>query len=66
MQQGDTVAVVLPERQPADAPCYLAAQQAGFYYVPINYRLAPPEIAYILKDSDAKVLLCHERFAATS
>ena len=27
---------------------YLAALQAGLYYVPINYRLSPPEIAYIL------------------
>ena len=43
----------------------LAAQQAGLYYVPINYRLAPPEIAYILKDSEAKLLISHERFAAT-
>ena len=31
---------------------YLAALQAGFYYVPINYRLSAPEIAYILQDAD--------------
>jgi long-chain acyl-CoA synthetase len=44
--------------------CLLAAQQAGFYYVPINSRLAPPEIAYILGDSEAKVLIAHERYAS--
>ncbi len=33
---------------------YLAALQIGLYYVPINYRLSPPEIAYILSDSDAE------------
>ena len=42
---------------------YLAALQAGFYYVPINYRLTPPEIAYILQDSEAKAFVSHERFA---
>ena len=30
---------------------YLAALQGGWYYVPINYRLSAPEIAYILADS---------------
>lgn len=64
MQTGDTLAAVLPNGvDPMTA--LLAAQQAGWYYVPINYRLAPPEIAYILTDSEAKVLLSHERFAAT-
>src|SRR5689334_16867279 len=42
---------------------YLAALQAGWYYVPINYRLSPAEIAYILTDSEAKALISHERFA---
>ncbi len=64
MQQGDTVAAVLPNGN-LPLTALLAAQQGGFYYVPINYRLAVPEIAYILKDSDAKVLLSHERFAGT-
>ena len=31
--------------------------------MPINYRLSPPEIAYILSDSDAKAFITHERFA---
>ena len=42
---------------------YLAALQAGWYYVPINYRLSAPEIAYIMQDSGAKAFVSHERFA---
>jgi long-chain acyl-CoA synthetase len=62
MQPGDTVAAVLPNgRHPMHL--YLAALQAGWYYVPINYRLSPPEVAYILRDSEAKVFVSHERFA---
>jgi long-chain acyl-CoA synthetase len=43
---------------------YLAALQAGWYYTPINWHLAGPEIAYIVGDSEAKAFFVHERFAA--
>ena len=36
---------------------FLACQLRGVAAVPINTRLAPAEIGYILKDSDATVLL---------
>ena len=62
LKAGDTVAAVLPNGS-NPMHVYLAALQAGWYYVPINYRLSPPEIAYILKDSDAKAFVSHERFA---
>src|SRR4051812_49906077 len=53
MQRGDTVAAVLPNGlQPFQL--YLAALQAGFYYVPINYRLAPAGNAYIPTHSQAE------------
>ncbi len=39
----------------------LACTQAGWYLTPINWHLAPPEIAYILRDSGAKALIAHER-----
>ena len=42
---------------------YLAALQIGVYLTPINHHLVGPEIAYIVEDSDAKVLVGHERFA---
>ena len=41
----------------------LGAQQIGLYMTPINHHLVGPEIAYIVNDSDAKVLIGHERFA---
>jgi long-chain acyl-CoA synthetase len=62
LQDGDAVAAVLPNGvKPVEL--YLAALQAGWYYVPINYRLSAPEIAYILQDSEAKAVVSHERFA---
>ena len=64
LKYGDTVAAVLPNgAHPMHV--YLAALQAGWYYVPINYRLSAPEIAYILQDSDAKAFVSHERYADT-
>lgn len=63
VQPGDAVAAVLPNGV-LPLTCLLAAQQTGIYYVPINSRLAPPEMAYILRDSEAKVLIAHERYGA--
>jgi long-chain acyl-CoA synthetase len=63
MKRGDAVAAVLPNGS-NPMHVYLAALQAGFYYVPINYRLSAPEIAYIIQDADAKVLITHERYAS--
>jgi long-chain acyl-CoA synthetase len=62
LEPGDVVATVLPNGAEM-LEAYLAALQAGWYLVPINHHLVAPEIAYILKDSGAKVLLGHERFA---
>ena len=65
LEPGDTVAALLPNgAHPMHV--YLAALQAGWYYVPINYRLSAPEIAYILTDSEAKAFVSHERFADTA
>jgi long-chain acyl-CoA synthetase len=63
MEAGDVVATVLPNGVEM-IEMYLAALQAGWYLVPINHHLVAPEIAYILKDSGAKVFVAHERFAA--
>ena len=41
----------------------LAVTTAGCAVVPINIRLAVPEIAYILEDSGAEVLFIDDRFA---
>ena len=62
LEKGDSVAAVLPNGvKPVEV--YLAALQAGWYYVPINYRLSAPEIAYIIQDSGAKAVVTHERYA---
>ena len=58
----DTLAVVLPNSVEMVA-AYLAGVQIGLYVTPINHHLVGPEIAYIVADSDARVLLGHERFA---
>ena len=41
---------------------YLAASKAGVVPVPLNYRLAPPEWAFILNDSGARLLLADREF----
>ncbi|MEU7006470.1 acyl-CoA synthetase [Streptomyces sp. NPDC046332] len=65
--RGDAFAVVLPNGVEF-LTAYLAASQAGFYLVPVNHHLVGPEIAWIVADSGAKVLVAHERFgpAATA
>ncbi|MDJ0385582.1 acyl-CoA synthetase [Streptomyces sp. G-G2] len=62
LERGDVFAVVLPNGVEF-VTAYLAAAQAGFYLVPVNHHLVGPEIAWIVSDSGAKVLIAHERFA---
>lgn len=65
LREGDAFATVLPNG--ADfLTAHLAATQAGFYLVPVNHHLVAPEIAWILADSGAKVLLAHERWSAAA
>src|SRR6267142_3314546 len=42
---------------------YAAAEVAGYIAVPINFRLAAPEIAHVLKDSAAKMLVYESQYA---
>ncbi len=60
---GDCVVTVLPNSLEQIAAT-LAAYQGGMYATAVNWHLAAPEIAYIVDDSDAEVLIVHERFAA--
>ena len=62
LERGDVVAALLPNGA-AWLELLLAAQQAGWYLVPINYHLVGPEIAYIVEDSGAKAFVAHERYA---
>ena len=61
--RGDVVATLLPNCT-ENVELYLAALQAGWRLVPINHHLVGPEVAYILKDSGARVFVAHDRFAA--
>ena len=60
--KGDTIATVLPNGLEM-LELYLACLQSGMYITPINHHLVGPEIAYIVQDSEAQVLVGHERFA---
>ncbi|MFB9623103.1 AMP-binding protein [Nonomuraea helvata] len=59
---GDVVAGVLPNG--IDAIVMITATaQIGLYYVPINWHLTASEVAYILDDCDAKLVVTGPGFA---
>jgi long-chain acyl-CoA synthetase len=64
LRAGDAIAAVLPNGAAA-LEVYLAALQAGWYLTPINWHFTAPEIAYLIRDCEAKAFFLHERFAAT-
>ena len=43
--------------------CYAAAEASGFLMVPVNFRLAPPEIEYVLRDAGARLLVFEAQYA---
>ena len=61
LKPGDGVASLLPNGAAA-LEVYLAALQAGWYFTPINWHFTAPEIAYIVRDSEAKAFITDERF----
>jgi long-chain acyl-CoA synthetase len=62
VERGDTIAAVVPNGVPM-IELALASSCIGTYLTPINHHLVGPEIAYIVEDSDAVVVIGHERFA---
>lgn len=44
---------------------YFALAKCGLPGLPLNYRLAPAEVADLLESMQARVLICESRFAAT-
>src|SRR5262252_6237672 len=63
LRPGDGLAVLAPNGIAA-LEVYLATLQSGWYLTPVNWHFTVPEIAYILRDCEAKALFVHERFAA--
>lgn len=54
--KGDHVALMLPNSI-AMAECYFACARLGAVAVPLNLRLAPPELVYVLEHSDSRCLV---------
>jgi long-chain acyl-CoA synthetase len=65
LRPGDGIASVVPNGVAA-VELYLAALQAGWYLTPINWHFTAPEMAYIIRDSEARALFADERFAAVA
>jgi fatty-acyl-CoA synthase len=61
MKKDDKVAILLPNCH-TFLEAYYATAQIGAISVPINYRLSPGEIAFILQDSESKILIADSMF----
>lgn len=62
LQRGDRVAF-LDHNSRQFLECYYATAQAGFVFVPLNSRLSGAEIAFILNDCSARVLIYADSFS---
>ena len=58
---GDRVAF-LDKNSPEQVEMFFGAAYAGAVPAPVNYRLAPPEIAFIVRDTEAKVFAVGSEF----
>ena len=47
---------ILGENDIEHAVCFFAASKVGAVTVPLNYRLVPMELAYVINDAEAKIL----------
>jgi len=59
--KGDRLAI-LSQNSLEYIECALAVPNAGLIYVVCNFRLAPPEIAMVLADSEPAILIVQEQF----
>ncbi len=64
LSKGDKLAVLL-ENSIEIIELYLATAKTGIVIVPINFRLTPLEVAYIVENSDAKAIVVHDQFTDT-
>src|SRR5450631_378044 len=62
----DDVVAVLMKNSAAFLDIAFAASHIGAIFLPINYRLASDEIAYIVENSGARVLFADEEFRANA
>lgn len=64
VRPGDRVAYLLPNC-PELLELYYAVQKIGAVVVPLNYKLIPREVAYLVNASGAEVLVFASQFAAS-
>ena len=62
LRPGDRVAVLSKNNDDFFA-LWLGAVKARVTLAPVNFRLAPPEVAFIVKDAGARLLICGAEFA---
>src|SRR3954454_14360841 len=62
---GDRVAILMTNR-PEFVEATLAATAAGAIAVPVNFRLAGEEVAYVLRDSGARLLVTEDALAGAN
>ena len=63
IRKGDRIAVVLLNCVEF-LEAFFGAAKVGAIFVPLNWRLTPPELEYQLNDCGARVLLFHDSFLA--
>jgi long-chain acyl-CoA synthetase len=63
VKRGDRVGI-LDVNSHRYAEAYYACAQAGMILLPLNSRLAPPELKYVLNDSGARALIVAEPFVS--
>ncbi|AFM27700.1 class I adenylate-forming enzyme family protein [Desulfomonile tiedjei] len=64
IEKGDRVAVLL-ENCPEFIELYLACSRLGAIFVPINFRLAAPEVDYLIRHSRPRLFVFSKRFMNT-
>ena len=64
LKKGDRISVFLGNC-PELIEIYFAAAKLGLIFVPMNFRLMGPEIAYQLNDSGSKLLFFHDTYTET-
>ena len=63
--EGDHLVVFLSNRLEM-ASLYWACQTIGAIFTPFNWRASGPEMAYVINDAEAKLVVCEERSATSA
>lgn len=63
LRSGDVIAILMPNTSDFLIAVW-AAQRSGLYYVPVNWHLTPDEVAFIIEDSGARLVLTTEALSA--